>query len=272
MRTGLDSRYDLVRPADRAPEPHRVTAAQPTVHRRWSLRSVASAKLLASDGLTGRVVGVAGAEVTSTTTRLLASLPRGVSQRRPCRCCGDPECEPGPIWHDHNPHAAGAQGVERRRTRCLTSGRLRCCARAEFTKSGSPYRHRASCCSKRSPTAIPNGYVLSTATSSTTPPPVATTRSCCAQAPKSLPPLRSTGRSTSKRLRHCISGPRIRYGPTGLSTQTPAHCAGGAGSPLVEQLRLVRMLDYAGCTSWVQLPVSPAWAEPVHNDETARRC
>jgi hypothetical protein len=52
-----------------------VTAAQPTVHRRWSLRSVASAKLLASDGFAGRVVVVAVAEVTSTTTRLLASLP-----------------------------------------------------------------------------------------------------------------------------------------------------------------------------------------------------
>ena len=43
-------------------------------------------------------------------------------------------------------------------------------------------------------------------------------------------------------------------------------------APLVEPLRLVRMLDYAGCTSWVQLPVSPAWAEPVHDDETAGRC
>jgi hypothetical protein len=68
--------------ADRAPEPHRVTAAQPTVHRRWSLRSVASAKLLASDGLAGRVVGVAVAEVTSTTTRLLASLP---ARRQPTK-------------------------------------------------------------------------------------------------------------------------------------------------------------------------------------------
>jgi len=60
----------------------RVTAAQPTVHRRWSLRSVASAKLLASDGLAGRVVGVAVVEVTSTTTRLLASLP---ARRQPTK-------------------------------------------------------------------------------------------------------------------------------------------------------------------------------------------
>jgi hypothetical protein len=28
--------------------------------------------------------------------------------------------------------------------------------------------------------------------------------------------------------------------------------------------------DYAGCTTWVQLPVSPAWAEPVHDDDTLR--
>ena len=38
--------------------------------------------------------------------------------------------------------------------------------------------------------------------------------------------------------------------------------------PLVEPLRLVRTPDYAGCTSWVQLPVSPEWAHPVHDDAT----
>jgi hypothetical protein len=39
-------------------------------------------------------------------------------------------------------------------------------------------------------------------------------------------------------------------------------------SPLVEPLRLVRTPDYAGCTSWVQLPVNPQWAEPVHDTAT----
>jgi hypothetical protein len=39
-------------------------------------------------------------------------------------------------------------------------------------------------------------------------------------------------------------------------------------SPLVEPLRLVRTPDYAGCTSWVQLPVNPQWAEPVHDNAT----
>jgi hypothetical protein len=39
-------------------------------------------------------------------------------------------------------------------------------------------------------------------------------------------------------------------------------------SPLIEPLRLVRTPDYAGCTSWVQLPVNPEWAEPVHDDAT----
>ena len=37
-------------------------------------------------------------------------------------------------------------------------------------------------------------------------------------------------------------------------------------SPLVEPVRLVRTPDYAGCKSWVPLPVSPAWATPVHDD------
>ncbi len=37
-------------------------------------------------------------------------------------------------------------------------------------------------------------------------------------------------------------------------------------SPLVEPVRLARTPDYAGCKSWVPLPVNPAWAEPVHDD------
>jgi hypothetical protein len=41
-------------------------------------------------------------------------------------------------------------------------------------------------------------------------------------------------------------------------------------SPLVEPLSLTRTPDYAGCTSWVQLPVSPTWAAPVHEDATLR--
>jgi hypothetical protein len=39
-------------------------------------------------------------------------------------------------------------------------------------------------------------------------------------------------------------------------------------SPLVEPVRLARTPDYAGCTSWVQLPIAPDWAEPVHDDAT----
>jgi hypothetical protein len=37
---------------------------------------------------------------------------------------------------------------------------------------------------------------------------------------------------------------------------------------LVEPLRLPRMPEYAGCTSWVDLPIAPAWADPVHDDAT----
>ncbi|MBS4729897.1 DUF1802 family protein [Mycobacterium sp. SM1] len=41
--------------------------------------------------------------------------------------------------------------------------------------------------------------------------------------------------------------------------------------PLVEPLRLVRTARYAGCTSWVQLPVTPTLSAPVHDDvELAR--
>jgi hypothetical protein len=37
-------------------------------------------------------------------------------------------------------------------------------------------------------------------------------------------------------------------------------------SPLVEPVRLARAPEYAGCKSWVPLPVDPAWADPVHGD------
>jgi len=37
-------------------------------------------------------------------------------------------------------------------------------------------------------------------------------------------------------------------------------------SPLVEPVRLARTPEYAGCRSWVPLPVAPAWADPVHDD------
>jgi hypothetical protein len=41
-------------------------------------------------------------------------------------------------------------------------------------------------------------------------------------------------------------------------------------SPLAEPERLRRAAEYAGCTSWVQLPVNPMWATPVHDDATLR--
>lgn len=42
-------------------------------------------------------------------------------------------------------------------------------------------------------------------------------------------------------------------------------------SRLAEPLRLARSPAYAGCTSWVQLPVHPRWAEPVHDVATLRQ-
>ena len=41
--------------------------------------------------------------------------------------------------------------------------------------------------------------------------------------------------------------------------------------PLVEPVRLTRTPDYAGCTSWVDVPVLPAWGAPVHDDATLLR-
>jgi hypothetical protein len=39
-------------------------------------------------------------------------------------------------------------------------------------------------------------------------------------------------------------------------------------SPLAAPERLPRMPEYAGCTSWVPLPVNPMWGTPVHDDAT----
>jgi hypothetical protein len=41
--------------------------------------------------------------------------------------------------------------------------------------------------------------------------------------------------------------------------------------PLVEPLRMVRTPDYAGCKSWVPLPVDPAWRAPVYDDASLRQ-
>ncbi len=43
-----------------------------------------------------------------------------------------------------------------------------------------------------------------------------------------------------------------------------------ASCPLVEPVRLARTPDYAGCTSWVDLPVLPDWGPPVHDETTLR--
>lgn len=40
--------------------------------------------------------------------------------------------------------------------------------------------------------------------------------------------------------------------------------------PLTEPIRLARTPEYGGCTSWADLPVSPTWAKPVHDDATLR--
>lgn len=37
---------------------------------------------------------------------------------------------------------------------------------------------------------------------------------------------------------------------------------------LTQPLRLARTPAYAGCKSWVELPVTPMWSEPVYDDAT----
>jgi hypothetical protein len=43
-----------------------------------------------------------------------------------------------------------------------------------------------------------------------------------------------------------------------------------AARPLTEPIRLDRTPAYAGCTSWVQLPLVPTWGDPVHDDDDLR--
>ncbi|MEO3757425.1 DUF1802 family protein [Mycobacterium sp. B14F4] len=41
--------------------------------------------------------------------------------------------------------------------------------------------------------------------------------------------------------------------------------------PLTQPARIARTPDYAGCTSWVSLPVDPQWGPPVHDEATLRK-
>jgi hypothetical protein len=40
--------------------------------------------------------------------------------------------------------------------------------------------------------------------------------------------------------------------------------------PVAEPVRLIRTPEYAGCKSWVPLPVHPTWQAPVHDGEYLR--
>jgi hypothetical protein len=42
-------------------------------------------------------------------------------------------------------------------------------------------------------------------------------------------------------------------------------------SPLAQPVPLARTPEYAGCKSWVPLPVDPDWAAPVHDDATLQK-
>lgn len=41
-------------------------------------------------------------------------------------------------------------------------------------------------------------------------------------------------------------------------------------SPLTEPVQLARAPEYAGCKSWVDLPVEAQWGKPVHDEATLR--
>jgi hypothetical protein len=43
-----------------------------------------------------------------------------------------------------------------------------------------------------------------------------------------------------------------------------------AARPLTNPIRLPRTPAYAGCTSWVQLPLTPTWGAPVHDADALR--
>ena len=38
-------------------------------------------------------------------------------------------------------------------------------------------------------------------------------------------------------------------------------------APLVAPVRVARLPEYAGCKSWVDVPVDAAWGDPVHGDD-----
>jgi hypothetical protein len=44
-----------------------------------------------------------------------------------------------------------------------------------------------------------------------------------------------------------------------------------AACPLTDPVTVTRTDDYAGCTSWVNLPVAPDWGRPVHDDAALNR-
>ncbi|KMO75833.1 DUF1802 family protein [Mycolicibacterium obuense] len=44
-----------------------------------------------------------------------------------------------------------------------------------------------------------------------------------------------------------------------------------SAAALAEPVMLPRTPDYRGCTSWVNLPITPRWGPPVHDDATLRQ-
>ena len=67
--------------------------------------------------------------------------------------------------------------------------------------------------------------------------------------------------------RTCISGRPSRCAPTGSTSgrSTNSMVLVVSAVPLRQPVRLNRTPEYAGCTSWVQLPVRPALGTPVHD-------
>ena len=88
------------------------------------------------------------------------------------------------------------------------------------------------------------------------------------RARKSLPPLRSTGprHSTRSRDLHIWTAESVRADRLDFRPKHRLTVLVVQASPLVEPVRLARTPEYAGCKSWVPLPVDPTWAEPVRDD------
>ena len=238
-------------------------------------RASTSARSAASPGRTGANVEAfeeAVAEVTATTTRLLAqpaaasATAQDGSAAASARGAGAAQARGVTVTLRRT--SPRSRSGARRCTRCSTAGRPCCCARAASTRSGSRSRRRGSCSSRRSRTATPNGCgaehrdLLDAAAADSTDDELVLRAGA-----KVVAAIEVNARSSTRSSR-CTSGPRVGRADRldfGRSTASPCWwCRPAPGGPCG-----CAVAEYAGCKSWVPLPVDPA-GQPVHDDGAGR--